>query len=94
MKLFPDRSHIRLKSHVDGLFLSAEEDGWGVSLAACRASINTAWQVHRVQRDGKSYVLLHSDNNITVHLFRNRMYRCFGYKAKRIGCTLIASENS
>ena len=60
MELFPDRSHIRLKSHVDGLFLSAEEDGWGVSLAARRASINTAWQVHRVQRDGKSYVLLHS----------------------------------
>nr|CAB3469780.1 unnamed protein product [Digitaria exilis] len=61
MDLFPDRAHVRLRSRVRGAYLHADEDGVSVSLRARRASLNTAWQVHRVPRDdGFTYVLLHS----------------------------------
>ncbi|KAF8698152.1 hypothetical protein HU200_035667 [Digitaria exilis] len=61
MDLFPDRAHVRLRSRVRGGYLHADEDGVSVSLRARRASLNTAWQVHRVPRDdGVTYVLLHS----------------------------------
>ncbi|OEL32765.1 hypothetical protein BAE44_0006217 [Dichanthelium oligosanthes] len=57
MELFPDRAHVRLQNRVRGTFLHADQDGVGVSLSWCRASLNTAWQVHRVQRGGNDYVL-------------------------------------
>ncbi|OEL15464.1 hypothetical protein BAE44_0023517 [Dichanthelium oligosanthes] len=63
MELFPDRAHVRLRSRVRGTFLYANKDGMGVSLSGRRASVNTVWLVHRVQRDGHDYVLLHSAAN-------------------------------
>ncbi|OEL27290.1 hypothetical protein BAE44_0011691, partial [Dichanthelium oligosanthes] len=60
MDLFPDRAHVRLRSRVRGAYLHADEDGVGVTLSARRASLGTAWTVHRVPReDGVAYVLLH-----------------------------------
>ncbi|TKW20088.1 hypothetical protein SEVIR_4G062300v4 [Setaria viridis] len=60
MELFPDRAHVRLLSRVHGTYLHADEDGWSVSLSPHRASLNTAWAVHRLEHVGVSYVLLHS----------------------------------
>ncbi|XP_066373272.1 uncharacterized protein [Miscanthus floridulus] len=61
MEFFPDGMHLRLRNRKHGTYLHADEDGVYVSLSLHRASLNTAWQVHRVLRDvGKEYVLLHS----------------------------------
>ncbi|KAJ1277839.1 hypothetical protein BS78_04G034000 [Paspalum vaginatum] len=59
MDSFPDRAHVRLRSRVRGTFLCADEDGYGVSLSGSHESLNTAWQVHRAERDGDVCVLLH-----------------------------------
>ncbi|CAO2173855.1 unnamed protein product [Urochloa humidicola] len=59
MDLFPDGSHVRLRSRVLGTYISADEDGVGVSLSPRRASLNSAWAVHRVMRGGISFFLLH-----------------------------------
>ncbi|XP_062178757.1 uncharacterized protein LOC133883441 [Phragmites australis] len=59
MEFFPDRIHVRLRSRVTGAYLHADEDGVRVSLRWRRASLNTAWAVHRTVRDGITYVLLH-----------------------------------
>ncbi|CAD6337607.1 unnamed protein product [Miscanthus lutarioriparius] len=61
MEFFPDGMHLRLRNRKHGTYLHADEDGVYVSLSLHRASLNTAWQVHRVLRDGgNEYVLLHS----------------------------------
>ncbi|GJN29579.1 hypothetical protein PR202_gb17815 [Eleusine coracana subsp. coracana] len=60
MELFPNGAHVRLRSRVrDGMYLHADEDGAGVSLIPVRASLNAAWRVHRIIRDGATYILLH-----------------------------------
>ncbi|CAO2184772.1 unnamed protein product [Urochloa humidicola] len=59
MDLFPDGSHVRLRSRVLGTYISADEDGVGVSLSPRRASLNSAWAVHRIMRGGISFILLH-----------------------------------
>ncbi|PAN25666.1 hypothetical protein PAHAL_4G317700 [Panicum hallii] len=60
MELLPDRAHVRLRSPAHGTYLYADEDGVGVSLRSRRASLSTVWAVHRVERSGNSFVLLHS----------------------------------
>ncbi|XP_066374677.1 uncharacterized protein [Miscanthus floridulus] len=60
MEFFPDGMHLRLRNRKHGTYLHADEDGVRVSLTLHRASLNTAWQVHRVLRNGGDYVLLHS----------------------------------
>nr|CAB3469777.1 unnamed protein product [Digitaria exilis] len=42
------------------VYLHADEDGERVSLRPHRASLNTAWRVHRVRQAGDDYVLLQS----------------------------------
>lgn len=59
MELFPDGMPVRLRSRACDLFLYADEDGVGVSLSQRRASLNAAWQVHRIVHEGVAYVLLH-----------------------------------
>jgi hypothetical protein len=59
MDLFPDGTHVRLQSRELGTYLYADEDGVGVSLSQRRASLNAAWQVHRIVHEGVAYVLLH-----------------------------------
>ncbi|TVU34732.1 hypothetical protein EJB05_16580 [Eragrostis curvula] len=59
MELFLDGHHVRLRSRVHGKYLHADEDGLGVSLRSLRESPNAVWQVHRVERDGGTCVLLH-----------------------------------
>jgi hypothetical protein len=59
MERFPDGAHVRLRSRVRGRYLHADEDGTGVFLSPVRASLNAAWRVHRVVRDGVPFVLLH-----------------------------------
>ncbi|CAO2162304.1 unnamed protein product [Urochloa humidicola] len=59
MDLFPDGSHVRLRSRVLGTYISANEDGVGISLSPRRASLNSAWVVHRIMHGGISFVLLH-----------------------------------
>lgn len=58
MDLFQDGIHVRLRSRARGMYLYADEDGAGVSLSPCRASLNAAWRVHLVQRGGMHFVLL------------------------------------
>ncbi|XP_034589129.2 uncharacterized protein [Setaria viridis] len=60
MEFLPDGAHVRLRNRMHGAYLHADEDGVGVSLSPRRASLNTAWRVHRVRRGGDDYVLLHS----------------------------------
>ncbi|WVZ82405.1 hypothetical protein U9M48_029671 [Paspalum notatum var. saurae] len=60
MDQFPEGAHVRLRSRVHGGYLHADEDGEGVSLRwGRRASMNSAWQVHRTMHDGTTCVLLH-----------------------------------
>ncbi|KAG2609847.1 uncharacterized protein LOC120705017 [Panicum virgatum] len=64
MELFPDGTHVRLRSRVHGTYLHADEDGSGVSLrprggGGAVPSAAGVWRVHRVLRDGIQYVLLH-----------------------------------
>nr|CAB3468214.1 unnamed protein product [Digitaria exilis] len=62
--LFADGVYLRLRSRARGTYLHAEKDGVGLSLlprggddgAPAEAGV---WRVHRVQRDGDNYVLLH-----------------------------------
>ncbi|CAN6202430.1 unnamed protein product [Urochloa humidicola] len=58
MDQFPDRAHVRLLSREHDAYFHADEDGWGVSMSPHRASLNTAWAVHRLERVGVTYVLL------------------------------------
>ncbi|XP_021304981.1 uncharacterized protein LOC8070867 [Sorghum bicolor] len=60
MDQFFDGIHVRLRSRVRGTYLSADEDGVGVSVSRRRASLNAAWQVHLVQRGDMHFVLLRS----------------------------------
>ncbi|XP_062229987.1 uncharacterized protein LOC133927529 [Phragmites australis] len=60
MEFFPDGIHVRLRNRVHGMYLHADELWVGISLSPRRASVNAAWQMHRVVRDGTTYVLLHS----------------------------------
>lgn len=60
MEFFPDQALVRLRSRVHGTYLHAENDGVGVSMNPHRAYLHTAWWVHRVRRDGRDYILLHS----------------------------------
>ncbi|OEL32763.1 hypothetical protein BAE44_0006219 [Dichanthelium oligosanthes] len=59
MELFADGAHVWLRSRAHAAYLYADEDGSGVSWSPGRASLNTAWKVHRLVRGGTSYVLLH-----------------------------------
>jgi hypothetical protein len=59
MEQFPDGMHVRLRNRVRGMYLHADEDWVGVSLSPQRASLNTAWRVHRINHDGGSCVLLY-----------------------------------
>ena len=59
MNRFPDGAHVWLRSRARrGYYVYADEDGSGVSLSTDRATLNAAWQVHRIAREGVSYVLL------------------------------------
>nr|CAB3469776.1 unnamed protein product [Digitaria exilis] len=60
MELFPDAdgAHLRLRSRVHGTYLHADADGEGASSSTQRASLNTAWAVHRLVRGGGSCVLV------------------------------------
>ncbi|XP_044957290.1 uncharacterized protein LOC123408188 [Hordeum vulgare subsp. vulgare] len=65
MEHLQDGHHVRLRSRVHGTYLHANEDGHGVSLHHCRASMNAAWAVHLYQGDADDdaqaqHVLLHS----------------------------------
>lgn len=62
MESFTDGTHIRLRNREHGMYLHADEDGWGVSLSPHRASLNKAWAVHLlvVPHQEATYVLLHS----------------------------------
>ncbi|OEL15718.1 hypothetical protein BAE44_0023263, partial [Dichanthelium oligosanthes] len=61
MDLFPDGAYVRLRSGWHETYLHADEDGVGVSLRtrARGPAANGVWRVHRVQRRGIDYVLLH-----------------------------------
>ncbi|KAF8698169.1 hypothetical protein HU200_035685 [Digitaria exilis] len=59
-ELLPDGMHVRLLKRIHGVYLHADEDGARVSLRLHRASLNTAWHVHRVRRAGDDYMLLQS----------------------------------
>ena len=58
MNRFPDGTHVWLRSRVRRGYLHADEDGSGVSLSTDRATLNAAWQVHRIVRQGVAYILL------------------------------------
>ncbi|KAL6897967.1 hypothetical protein ACP4OV_006563 [Aristida adscensionis] len=62
MEFFPDLHHVRLRSRVHGTYLHADESGVGVSLRprGARASLNAAWLVRRILRDGTPCFLLQS----------------------------------
>ncbi|XP_062229984.1 uncharacterized protein LOC133927525 [Phragmites australis] len=61
MEFFPNGIHVRLRNRATRAYLHADDDdGVRVSLRRRRASLNTAWAVHRVVRNGITYVLLHS----------------------------------
>nr|CAB3467118.1 unnamed protein product [Digitaria exilis] len=60
MELLPDGMPVRLRNRMHGVYLHADEDGERVSLRPHRASLNTAWRVHRVRQAGDDYVLLQS----------------------------------
>jgi hypothetical protein len=59
MEQFPDGAHVRLQSRIEGAYVYANEDGYGVSMSPHGASLNAVWAVHRLVRRGTSYVLLH-----------------------------------
>ncbi|KAM3207634.1 hypothetical protein ACQJBY_062723 [Aegilops geniculata] len=46
MEHLQDGHYVRLRSHVYGTYLRADEDGHGVSQGGRRASMNAAWVVH------------------------------------------------
>jgi hypothetical protein len=46
-----DRQHVWLRSAEHGTYLHADEDGHGVSLSRRRASMKSAWVVHRYYGD-------------------------------------------
>uniref|UniRef100_A0A804R0D8 DUF569 domain-containing protein n=3 Tax=Zea mays TaxID=4577 RepID=A0A804R0D8_MAIZE len=60
MQFFPDRAHLRLRSRWHGMYLHAEEDGVRITLRRRRGTLNEAWVVHHLERNGVNYVLLHS----------------------------------
>ncbi|AQL01891.1 hypothetical protein ZEAMMB73_Zm00001d045247 [Zea mays] len=60
MNNFPDGTHVWLQSRARRGYLHADEDGSGVSLSNSRATLNAAWQVHRIVHGGVDYVLLRS----------------------------------
>lgn len=62
MDRFRDGMHVWLRSRVRGGYLSADEDGSGVSLTTPTrlGTPNAAWQVHRVEHGDTTYVLLRS----------------------------------
>ncbi|NP_001145015.1 uncharacterized protein LOC100278185 [Zea mays] len=60
MDFFPDRAFVRLRNRAYGTYLYADDDGAGVILKPQRGSLQTAWQVHRVWRHDRIYILLHS----------------------------------
>ncbi|RLN13467.1 hypothetical protein C2845_PM09G03650 [Panicum miliaceum] len=51
MEFFGDGAHVRLRNRMHGAYLHADEDGAHVSLSPRRASLNTAWRVHRAAYD-------------------------------------------
>ena len=60
MDLFPDGLHVRLRSRGrDGMYLHADEDGEGVYLSPSGESLHAVWLVHRVEREGDTFLLLH-----------------------------------
>ncbi|WVZ82414.1 hypothetical protein U9M48_029680 [Paspalum notatum var. saurae] len=59
MEFFNDRTHLSLWNSVDNGYLCAEEDGDQIAYSNSRARLNAAWTVHRVERYGTNYVLLH-----------------------------------
>ncbi|KAG2609599.1 hypothetical protein PVAP13_4KG052300 [Panicum virgatum] len=59
MEQFPDGAHVRLQSRIEGAYVYANEDGYGVSMSRHGASLNAVWAVHRLVRRGTSYILLH-----------------------------------
>ncbi|KAM0867186.1 hypothetical protein ACQ4PT_042179 [Festuca glaucescens] len=59
MDQFSDGYPVRLRSAVHGTYLHADKDGHGVSLSRRRASMKSAWVVHRYFGDDQ-HVLLHS----------------------------------
>ncbi|PUZ62082.1 hypothetical protein GQ55_4G329200 [Panicum hallii var. hallii] len=59
MHRFPDGAHVRLRTRIEGAYVYANEDGYGVSMSPHGASLNAVWAVHRLVRRGTSYVLLH-----------------------------------
>ncbi|KAG0512936.1 hypothetical protein BDA96_10G057800 [Sorghum bicolor] len=59
MNRFPDGAHVWLRSRARrGYYVHADEDGSGVSLSTDRATLNAAWRVHRIVRQGVTYILL------------------------------------
>ncbi|XP_051177559.1 uncharacterized protein [Lolium perenne] len=59
MELWNDRHHVWLRSRGTGDYLHADDDGVGVSLQGCRATLNAAWAVHVYHNDLGMYLLLH-----------------------------------
>jgi hypothetical protein len=61
MDLFADGIDVRLRSRVHGTYLYADNDGVGVSLRprSYDPPLAGVWRVHRIQRDGIDYALLH-----------------------------------
>jgi len=60
MELFPDGSHVRLRTSNGGRYLHAKKDGLGTGLRSRRASLLAAWAVQHVVREGTVYLLLRS----------------------------------
>jgi len=59
MEQLPDGAHVRLRSRVLGTYIRADVDRVGISLSPYRGSLNTAWTVRRVVRDGVAYLVFH-----------------------------------
>ncbi|AQL01908.1 uncharacterized protein [Zea mays] len=60
MNRFPDRGFVRLRNRAYGTYLFADDDGAGVMLKPHRASLQAVWQVDRVVRRGRGYIVLRS----------------------------------
>jgi hypothetical protein len=60
MDSFPDRTHVWLWTREYEAYLYAREDGEGIALSRNRGTLQRAWAVHRLVRDGTDYVLFHS----------------------------------
>ncbi|KQK19448.1 hypothetical protein BRADI_1g48311v3 [Brachypodium distachyon] len=57
---FLDGNHVRLRSLDLGTYLHAAADGINVRLDPERASVNSAWVVHRYENPANMYLLLYS----------------------------------